>query len=56
MVAPNKLLTKLLIPSAQIKAGNNLYKLKNDIRQMLYLLYQHIKITKNIYNNLLKLL
>ena len=34
----NKLLIRLLILLAEIKAGNNLYKLKNEIRQILYLL------------------
>ena len=28
--------------------------LKNEIRQRLYLLYQHNKITKKVYNNLIK--
>ena len=42
----NKLLTKLPILLAQIKAENNSYKLKNEIIQMLYLLHQHNKITK----------
>ena len=42
----NKLLTRLSILLAQIKTGNNSYKLKNEIRQILYLLYQHNKITK----------
>ena len=31
---------------AHIKAGNNSYKLKNEIRQILYLSYQHNKITQ----------
>ena len=31
---------------AQIKAGNNSYKLKIEIRQILYHLYQHNKNTK----------
>ena len=31
---------------AQIKAGNNSNKLKNEIKKILYLLYQHNKITK----------
>ena len=53
-LTPHKLLTKLLILSAQIKAGNNSYKLKNEIRQILYLLYQHNKIIKKVYNNLIK--
>ena len=38
---PNKLLTRLPILLAQIKAGNSSYKLKIEIRQILYLLYQH---------------
>ena len=37
VLTPNKLLTRLPIILAQIKAGNNLNKLKNEIRQMLYL-------------------
>ena len=43
---PNKLLTRLPVLLAQIKAGNNSYKLKNEIRQIVYLLYQHKRITK----------
>ena len=45
ILTPNKLLTRLPILLVQIKAGNNSYKSKNKIRQMLYLLYQHNKIT-----------
>ena len=29
-------------------------QIKNEIRQTLYLLYQHINITKKFYNNLIK--
>ena len=54
ILTPNKLLTRLPILLAQIKAGNNSYKLKNEIRQILYLLYQDNKITKKVYNNLIK--
>ena len=39
---------------AQIKAGSNTHKLKNEIRQILNLLHQHIKTTKKAYNNLIK--
>ena len=56
ILMPNKLLTRLPILLAQVKAGNNSYKLKNEIRQILYLLYQHNKITKKVCNNLMKLL
>ena len=50
----DKFLARLSILLAQIKAGNNSYKLKNKIRKILYLFYQHIKITKKVYNNLIK--
>ena len=53
-LTPNKLLTRLPILLAQIKAGNHSYKLKSEIRQILYLLYQHNKIIKKIDNNLIK--
>ena len=53
-VTPNKLLTRLPILLRQIKAENNSYKLTNGIRQILYLLYQHNKIVKRVYNNLIK--
>ena len=55
ILTSNKLLTRLSISLAKIKAGNNLYKLKNVIRQILNLLYQHNKITKKAGNNLIKL-
>ena len=41
ILTPNKLLIKLSIPLAQIKALTNSCKLKGEIRQILYLLYQH---------------
>ena len=56
ILTPNKLLTRLPILLARIKAGNNSYKLTNEISQILYLLYQHNKITKRVSNNLIKLL
>ena len=54
ILIPKKLLTRLPILLAQIKAGNNLYKLKDEIKQLLYIMYQHNKITKEVYNNLIK--
>ena len=38
---------------AQLKAGNNSQKLKNEIRQLLYSLYRSKKLSKTIYNCLL---
>ena len=46
ILPPKKLLTRLLILIAQIKDGNNSYKLKNEIRKILYCLYQQIKSLK----------
>ena len=51
-LTPNKLLTTLPILLEQIKAGNS-NKLKNETRQTLYLLYQHNKITKKVYNKVI---
>ena len=46
ILTPNKLLTRLIVLLAQIKAGSISYKLKNKIRQILYLLYWHNKSLK----------
>ena len=54
VLTPNKLLTRLSILLTQIKAGNNSYKLNNEIRQILSSLHQHNKITKKVYNNLIR--
>ena len=39
---------------AQIQAGNNSNKLKNEVRQILYSLYRSKLLTKTVYNNLIK--
>ena len=44
-------LPKLL---AQIQAGNNSSKLKNEARQILCLLYRSKVLTKTVYDNLIK--
>ena len=54
ILTTNKFLARLPILLAQIKTGNNSYKLKMEIKQVLYLLYQHDKIAKKVYNNLIK--
>ena len=54
ILTPNKLWTRRLVLLSQVKAGNNSHKLKNEIRKILYLLYQHNEITKKVYNNLIK--
>ena len=54
ILIPNKLLIRLQVLLAQIKAENNSNELKDEIRQVLYLFYQQNNITKNVYNNLIK--
>ena len=39
---------------AQIQAGNNSIKLKNETRQILYSLYRSKALTKTVYNKLIK--
>ena len=48
------MLNRLPILLAQIQAGNNSIKLKNEIRQILYSLHRSKALTKTVYNNLIK--
>ena len=52
-ITPKQMLSCLPILLAQIRAGNNSAKLKNEITQLLYLLYRSKKISKAVYNNLI---
>ena len=49
-----QMLNRLPILLAQIQAGNNSSKLKNEIRQILYSLYRLKVLTRTVYNNLIK--
>ena len=49
-----QMLNRLPILLAQIEAGNNSIKLKNEARQILYPLYRSKVLTKTVYNNLIK--
>ena len=40
ILTPNQMLSRLPTTLAQLKAGNNSEKLKNEIRQLLYSLYR----------------
>ena len=53
---PNQMLSRLPITLAQLKAGNNSEKLKNEIRQLLYSLYRSKKLTKQIYKSLIDII
>ena len=54
ILTPSQMLSRLPITLAQLKAGNNSEKLKNEIRQLLYSLYRSKNMTKQVYNNLIK--
>ena len=47
------MLSRLPIDLAQLKAGNNSEKLKNEIRKLLYSLYISKKLTKQMYKSLI---
>ena len=53
ILTPNQMLSRLPITLAQLKAGNNSEKLKNEIRQLLYSLYRSKNMTKQVYNSLM---
>ena len=46
ILTPNQMLKRLPIALAQVKAGNNSESLLNEIRQIVYSLYQSKEITK----------
>ena len=54
ILTPNRMLSRLRISLAQLKAGNNSENLKNEIRQLLHYLYRSKNMTKQVYNNLIK--
>ena len=56
ILTPNQMLSRLPITLAQLKAGNNSEKLKNEIRQLLYSLYRSKKLTKQIYKSLIDII
>ena len=51
ILTPNQMLSRLPITLAQLKAGNNSEKLKNEIRQLLYSLYKSKKRAKQLYES-----
>ena len=54
ILTQNQMLSRLPITLAQLKAGNNSEKLKNEIRQLLYSLYRSKNMTQQVRNNLIK--
>ena len=56
ILRPNEMLGGLPITLAQLKAGNNSEKLKNEIRQLFYSLQRSKKLTKQFYKNLVDII
>ena len=56
ILTPDQMLSRLPITLAQLKAGNNSEKLKNEIRQILYSLYRSKKHTKQLYKSLVDII
>ena len=54
ILAPKQMLQRLPIAFAPVKADNNSESLLNEIRQIVYSLYQSKEITKKVYNNIIK--
>ena len=53
MLTLNQMLRRLGISLAQLNAGNNSEKLKNEIRQLLYSLCRSKKLKKQLYKSLI---
>ena len=54
ILTPKEMLQRLTIPLAQVKAGNYLESSLNEIRQIVYSLYQLKEITKKVHSNITK--
>ena len=54
ILSPKQMLERLPIVLAQVKAGNNSESLLNEIRQIIYSLYQSKQIKKKVYNNIIE--
>ena len=54
ILSPRQMLQRLPIALALVKAGNNSESLLNEIRQIVYSLYQSKQITKKVYSNVIK--
>ena len=55
ILTSNQMLSRLPITLAQLKAGNNSEKLKNEIRQLLYS-YRSKEPTKQLYKSLIDII
>ena len=54
ILTAKQMLQRLPTALEQIKVGNNSESLLNQIRQIVYSLYQSKEFTKKVYNNIIK--
>ena len=54
IITPKQMLQRLPIALAKVKEGNNSEHVLNEIRQIVYSLYQSKEITKKLYNKIIK--
>ena len=54
ILTPKQMFQRLPIALVQVKAGNDSESLLNEIRQIVYSLYQSKQITKKVYDNISK--
>ena len=54
ILTPKQILQRLPIALAQVKAGNNSKSLLNEIKKIVYSLYQSKQVTKKVYNDIIK--
>ena len=53
ILTPKQMISRPPISLAQLKAGNDSQKLKNEIRQLFYSLHRPKKLSKRIYKHLM---
>ena len=54
ILTPKQMLQRLPMALVLVKAGNNSESLLNEIRPIVYSLYQSKQITKKVYDNIIK--
>ena len=54
LLTSKQMLQRMSIPLVQVKAGNNSEDLLNEIRQIVYALYQSKEIIRKVYNDIIK--
>ena len=52
ILGPKQMLQRLPIALAQVKAGNTLKNLLNEIRKIIYYLHRSKEVTKKVYNSI----